>query len=124
MYTETIPAATLAALRAELSIPDALGIRFEWEHDDDVSPEDSFCDDEAVKWVREQMEHNDAAWFRAQVTVTDGDAEGFDYLGGCSYVSFAEFLTHERGGYFREMVANAFDEYKEDAERLAAKYAH
>jgi hypothetical protein len=123
MYTETIPAATLTALRAEFGIADTLDIVFSWDYENDVSPEDSFDDAETVQWVREQMEHSNAAWFHCRVTVTDGDAEGSDCLGACSYRSFAEFLTPETGNYFRDMVSSAFDAYTADAERLSAKYA-
>lgn len=119
-WSIAIPSDTLKTLRDRLNIPDGVRIIFayDWE---DSSPEDGFCDPEAARWVREQIEQdNAAAWFLARVTVTDGDAEGIEYLGACSYESFNDFLTP--ADYFGDMVASAYDAFLADAERLALKY--
>lgn len=122
MYTETIPPRLESKLRKRYGIPSSVEITFAWEYECEVSPEDSFCDDTAVKWVRKQMDKgNDAAWFRACVTVSDGDAEGRDYLSGCSYRSFRDFMRPD--DYFGDMVGQAFAEYQREAARLSAKYA-
>jgi hypothetical protein len=123
MYCESIPDETLSVLRADFGIPPDVSVLFHWEHEDDATPEDSFCDPDSVQWVRDMMEYTGAAWFRCRVTVTDGDAEGHDYLGACSYRSFEEFLVPDTGEYLRDMVGHAFAQFQQDAGRLAAKYA-
>jgi hypothetical protein len=113
---------TEKTLRERLSIPDGVTISFAYEEEYDLSPEDSFCYYEAVQWVWERIEQgNDAAWFMGRITVTDGDAIGEYDLGGCSYRSFEEFMTPD--DYFGDMVTSAYDEFKADVARLAAKYA-
>ena len=114
-YSVPIPRATLTALRASLSIPSHLSVTFTVDAED-IPPNSQIDDAETVAWIREELSSgNDAAWFRATVTVSDDDAEGSDHLGGCSSESFADFMT--LGGNLPDMVAAAFDEYTTDADR-------
>lgn len=69
---------------------------------EDISPADCFEFESDIAHVFSQIKSgNDAAWFCAHVIARHGNLEGHDYLGGCSYGSFAEFK--ERGGYFDDM---------------------
>jgi hypothetical protein len=118
--TEVIPNAVLKSLQEAHSIPENLSVLFAWSYED-MPVDGAFCEDEDVQWVKDQLaEGNEAAWFCARVTVTDGDASGEDYLGGCSYRSFAEFMNP--GDCFSDMVSQAFDAFQVECDRLRLKY--
>jgi hypothetical protein len=70
-----------------------------------ISPNDSFSYEEDIKHVIQEFNNgNEAAWFCARVTVSVPGLGiiGTDYLGGCSYASFEEFMEEE--GYFSDMI--------------------
>lgn len=122
MWSIALPREVEKTLRERIGIPDGVSIEFAYEFEDDISPEDSLWDAEVIQWVTERIEAgNDAAWFRCRVSATDGDAVGEDYLGGCAYEEFADFLTPD--DYFGDMVASAYDAFMADAARLSLKYA-
>jgi hypothetical protein len=64
---------------------------------------------------------NDWAWCTVAVTVSDGDAEGVAYLGGCSYADAEDFMANS--GYFSDMLDEALLEYTHDVARIVDKYA-
>ncbi len=67
---------------------------------------DPQTDREQEKWIHDQLDAgNEWAWCHAVVTVTYDGFEGSDGLGGCSYLSEADFRTP--GGYFDDMVITA-----------------
>lgn len=83
-----------------------------------IPPEDSFCDDEDVKFVCEGIKNgNEWAWccVRVRVGITNEFGFGIDawdfyedeYLGGCSYQSEEDFI--ESSGYYRDMVDSAVE---------------
>lgn len=80
---------------------------FEFEAEPEhISPEDLYCEQADIDWVYEQLSNgNDAAWFCAKVTAKMDGKEGTDYLGGCSYRSFKDFL--EEDGYYGDMKVAA-----------------
>jgi hypothetical protein len=70
-----------------------------------------FDDEETERNVMNDFNSgNYAAWFCAKVTVIlDGtDLEATDYLGGCSYKSFEEFIDTK--DYFGDMIDTATNE--------------
>lgn len=75
-----------------------------WAEEEDLAPEDSFCDERDIAFARED---NPAHWFCAFVGVfertedDDGECLGYDVLGGCSYHSFREFWSMHRWQYSR-----------------------
>ncbi len=81
-----------------------------------------------VAEVYRRLESSLWAWCVVCVEVTDGDAIGTDYLGGCSYWTDSgmdrDAVASFFEGYGPQMITNALDEYTKDAERLAAKYSH
>lgn len=108
-YNVPITRETLTALRASLSIPYHLSVTLTVDAED-IPPDSQIDDAETVAWIREELSSgNDAAWFRATVTVSDDDAEGNDHLDGCSCESFSDFMTID--GNLPDMVAAAFGEY-------------
>lgn len=98
----------------------AAEVEFEFTAEPELdSPDGQFCEPEDVKWVYEQLARgNDAAWFCAKVVARWKGFEGVDYLGGCSYHSFAEF---ERGDYFTDMKAEALDKLNRRIAETATK---
>jgi len=64
-------------------------------------------DAEICAQIRRDAEWNDWAWCSVKVTCTipGYDAEGNDYLGGCSYKSKEDFC--QPGGYYEDMCASA-----------------
>lgn len=75
---------------------------------EDTDPKDMLDDDNDVSWVYDQLERgNDAAWFIAKISCRYKGFEGVEYLGGCSYKSFADFLG-EKDGYCEDMKHAAF----------------
>lgn len=63
------------------------------------------------------VSHN---WFMAAVTVKYRGYEITEYLGGCSYASFDEFVK-EPDGYFSDMVNTCVDQINEQIEILNLK---
>ena len=71
-----------------------------WAENEDLAPEDCFCDERDIAYARED---DPAHWFCAFVGVFDenGECLGYDCLGGCSYGSFREFYSAHRWQYSR-----------------------
>jgi hypothetical protein len=65
-----------------------------------------------IQNIIKRMDSGDgAAWFCAAVTVKlkGTNIEATEYLGGCSYKNYEDFIE-KQDGYFAEMVSNATDE--------------
>lgn len=57
------------------------------------------------KWIIDQLNAgNEWAWCCVKVTATWRGFEGADYLGGCSYLSYEDFL---KNGAYEDMKAEA-----------------
>ena len=71
-----------------------------WAEDEDMLPEDSFCDARDIEYA---SNGDPAHWFCALVGVFNeyGDCIGYDALGACSYGSFREFYSAHRWQYSR-----------------------
>lgn len=100
----------IAGFRRDILTPDATificTLKLDYEHETDISPEDSYDDPEDIKAVRERMANDEPfAWFCAVIKAERGDYEGIDSLGGCSYESREDFETMD--GYFPDMVRSA-----------------
>jgi hypothetical protein len=68
---------------------------------EDMYPEDSFCDDESINWIHNEVAlGNNAAWFCAHVVGCIGNYTAESFLGGCSYRTFTEF---ENDLYYESM---------------------
>lgn len=96
--------------------------------EEDIDPADHFEDPRDVEFAREGGSH----WFCAKVEARlasdaehranwphwgdDGTPVGVDYLGGCSYSSFEDFYTGERG-YYQDMKEAAVGELFEVLKR-------
>lgn len=89
-----------------------LEIEFKALDDDSDYAKGHFDDPRDVEWIDDQMDAgNGAAWFAAQVTVrvkAYPELEADDYLWGCSYKSWDDFI--QGGDYFDDMVNNATHE--------------
>ena len=78
--------------------------------------EDRKCE----QWIHDQLESgNDWAWCCIKVTARLGPFEGFDCLGGCSYLSEADFMTED--GYYPGMRDVALADLLEHAKAQGAK---
>lgn len=80
-----------------------------------TAPEDLFDDDgEAAAAIRD----GDGYWFVARVEAKKhGVTLGTDYLGGCWYRSFQEFISD---GYYTDMVSEAISQARDTLDELAA----
>ena len=105
-----LDAAIAAVKRAEAKGSIRYRVTIEPEYD---GPEGFFAtgddaeDAEICAQIRRDAEWNDWAWCSVKVTCTipGYDAEGNDYLGGCSYKSKEDFC--QPGGYYEDMCASA-----------------
>jgi len=71
---------------------------------------DRECEDEIIA----RLNRGDVwAWAHVRVVVTDGEYEGSDSLGTCSYEDERDF---RKCGYYSDMVQNALDEFKRQVE--------
>lgn len=105
-----LDAAIAAVKRAEAKgvIRYRVSIEPGWEGPEGFFATGDDDDDAAIcAEIRRDMEWNDWAWCSVEVTCTipGYDAEGSDYLGGCSYKSKEDFC--QPGGYYDDMCASA-----------------
>jgi hypothetical protein len=81
-----------------------------------VHPNDHFDDDGETA---RRIAAGDYEWFVAMVTASKNGVElAEEYLGGCCYSTFEEFM--EEGGYFDDMVAEAISVAKQTISELNA----
>ena len=108
-----------------------------WAQEEDLAPEDSFCDERDVEFARSG---DPAHWFCAFVGVfklgtprddydnhsdPDEDTEmvAYDTLGGCSYNSFREFYSAHRWMYSRKQAKFVTDPKSRAWKAIKAYYA-
>ncbi len=75
---------------------------------EDDAPEGHFAsgDDDADKVICEQIYNGDLTWFVAKVEIaTRGIVLATEYLGGCCYKDYRDFITES--GYYDDMVEAA-----------------
>lgn len=87
---------------------------------EDCDPADSFQFEDDIAFARSANGYG-PQWFMACVRVVNtetGIELGTDYLGGCSYNSFDEFVTPQKSGYFPDMVRGAIRETRATLEKL------
>lgn len=87
---------------------------------EDMDPADSFQFDEDIAFARSADGYG-PQWFIACVRVVNKDTGielGADYLGGCSYNSFEEFVAPQKSGYFPDMVHAAIRDARAILEKL------
>lgn len=86
-----------------------VSILFDYEYED-LPPEECFDDPRDVAHILDRLSRfDDSAWFIAHVTVGLeglGDLTFTEYLGGCAYDSFDEFILDSEP--FEDMVMQAF----------------
>lgn len=88
--------------------------------DEDDAPEGHFSEPADARWVRDQIQAgNEWAWFCAEVRATYAGYVGRDTLGGCSYLSEADF--RRPGGYYDDMVTAAIDDLATTIESMRDK---
>jgi hypothetical protein len=87
-----------------------------------VTHEDSeldwdFENEEDKQNTLRRINNGDLVWFVARVQAFKNGIElGTDYLGGCCYDSYMQFV--EEGGYYADMVQNAVSEARETIAKL------
>ena len=68
---------------------------------------DDAVDRRAEQWIYRQLAKGNAwAWCTVKVTASQGESEGVDYLGCCSYTGLKQFLQPD--GYWDDMKSEAF----------------
>lgn len=88
---------------------------------EDDSPDGHFAsgDDAADKELLERIYNNDLAWFQVKCTASKNGIElATDYLGGCCYESYAEFIKCD--DYAADMRKTVIAEAKEVITKLIA----
>lgn len=88
---------------------------------EDYSPRGQFMNEDGSddEEVLAKIASGEYEWFQVRVTALKaGIALGWDYLGGCCYASFSDFMVED--GYYADMVATAIDEAKATIAKLAA----
>ena len=88
---------------------------------EDMHPSDSF-DTEDIEDICRKIDDGTYVWFVARVEAyRHGVLLASDYLGGCLYDSYADFLAE--GGYYEDMVHNVVTAAKQTLARLGRQPA-
>lgn len=88
---------------------------------EDISPIGQFAsgDDAADQEIIDKINDGTYTWFVAQVTASKEGVElGCDYLGGCCYLSYDDFI--KSNDYYADMVDVAITEAKAKLAKLCA----
>lgn len=86
----------------------------EQEH---VEPDWDFENEEDKQDTLRRIENGDLVYFIARVqALKNGIVLGTDYLGGCCYDSYIQFV--ESSGYYADMVENAVSEARDAITKL------
>ena len=82
--------------------------------EEDSSPRDSFDDStEGMDQLLADIDAGRLEWFAVHISAYKADVElADDYLGGCCYRDFAEFLNDNGEGYATDMRANVIRDVK------------
>ena len=94
-----------------------------WAHEELMSPDDSFDfeNEEERQDLYEKLNAFQLVWFCAEVKALKNGVElGNDYLGGCCYESYEQFV--EDNDYYADMVNSAITEAKEEIKNLCIDY--
>jgi hypothetical protein len=85
---------------------------------EDIHPRDCFDDSvNEIEDICHKIETGEYQWFMVRVEAyKQGILLGTDYLGGCLYSTYEEFL---QDAYYFDMVDNAINEAKLNLEKLA-----
>jgi hypothetical protein len=84
---------------------------------EDHEPDWDFENEEDKQDLLRRINQGDLVWFVARVQAFKNGIElGTDYLGGCCYDSYMQFV--EEGGYYRDMVENAISEARATIAKL------
>ena len=87
-----------------------------------VTPEDfapvwDFESEEDKQDILRRIENGDLVWFFARVQAFKNGIElGSDYLGGCCYKSYAQFVV--ASDYYADMVENVVSQARENIAKL------
>jgi hypothetical protein len=72
---------------------------------EDMDPRLCWFEDQDIEDIRRKIDNGTYLWFVARVEAyRHGVLLASDYLGGCLYESFEDFL--QEGGYYEDMVHN------------------
>lgn len=84
---------------------------------EDMHPRDSF-ETEDIEDICRKIDSGAYVWFIARVEAyRHGVLLATDYLGGCLYDNYQDFLSD---GYYEDMVSNVIAEATQTIEKLAA----
>jgi hypothetical protein len=89
--------------------------------EEDLNPAGQFAsgDDAADAEIISKINNGDLVWFLAKVTASkNGIVLGTDYLGGCCYESYEQFV--EQNDYYADMVSQAIIEARNAIKALCA----
>lgn len=77
-------------------------------------------DEKEIKKLYRDLDNYDLVWFCAHVFVKKAGIElGTDYLGGCLYKDYDDFVKIEKDGYLADMMETALKEARPAAKELA-----
>lgn len=84
---------------------------------EDHAPDWDFEDEADKQNTLDRIERGDLVWFVARVQAFKNGIElGTDYLGGCCYDSYMQFV--EASDYYADMVENAVNEAQANIAKL------
>ena len=84
---------------------------------EDCAPDWDFDTEEDKQDLLRRINNGDLVWFVARVQAFKNGIElGTDYLGGCCYNSYMQFV--EENGYYADMVESAISEARETIAKL------
>ena len=88
-------------------------------YEDTLSVQDSFDDScHDIEDICRKIDNGTYVWFMVRVEAfKSGILLGTDYLGGCLYESYQEFL---QDAYYEDMVSTAIADAKQNLEKLYA----
>ena len=84
---------------------------------EDTMPEGWCDDDDVMQDTIKRIENGSLEWFRARVQAFKNGIElGTDYLGGCCYPSYMDFVSSS--DYYGDMVENVVSEARDNIAKL------
>jgi hypothetical protein len=90
---------------------------------EDEQPDWDFESEEDKQNTLDRINNGDLVWFVARVQAFNNGIElGADYLGGCCYDSYNQFV--EASDYYADMVENAVSEARSTLAKLTEGLTH
>jgi hypothetical protein len=90
---------------------------------EDFAPDWDFENEEDKQDTMRRIENGDLVWFVARVQAfKNGVLLGTDYLGGCCYDSYMQFVKD--GDYYADMVETAISEARQTIAKLTEEVHH